>query len=414
VASAFVLLGLILIVGLMRGQSALIMIASLLLVSLGAFSWWSRTAGTSLRYERACVPARIFPGERTHYVVQLSNDKMLPLPWVRVEEHLPDVMVAEPPRETSNGDRPSDRPWQRARMVALGWHERLELRHAFTCTRRGEYRIGPTNIETGDPLGLFPVHIQVPETLSLLVYPRTAAVSGLLSVSAAPFGTMGAKPPALEDPARFAGLRDYQPGDPRRWVDWKASARRLKLQTRVFTPTTVSTRIVALNVQTMPFTWQGYDAARLEAAIGVAASLIRDSILADEPVGLAANSSGVGMEDFQVFLRPNRRPSQLEDALAALARLSPLPTMAFGSMLRRIAANFPYGASLLAVTPYIDEAIADDLSRAAHSGHAVSLVLVETEIPPYLDPKIHAVSLPEVEFEEPTLGETQASHAGTS
>lgn len=413
-ASVFILLGLLLVVGLMRGQSALIMIASLLLVSVGAFSWWSRMAGRALRYERACVPPRIFPGERTHYVVRLSNDQMLPLPWVRIEEHLPDVLVAERTSESANGAKPSDRPWQRSRMVALGWHERLELRQAFTCTKRGEYRIGPTNIETGDPLGLFPVHIQVPETLSLLVYPRTAVARDLLSESAAPFGTIGARPPALEDPARFAGLRDYQPGDPRRWVDWKASARRLKLQTRVFTPTTVSTRIVALNVQTMPFTWQGYDAKRLEAAIGVAASLIRDSILADQPVGLAANSSGVGMEDFQVFLRPNRRPSQLEDALAALARLSPLPTMAFGSMLRRIAANFPYGASLLAVTPYIDEPIADDLSRMAHSGHTVSLVLVETEIPPYLDPKIHAVSLPEVEFEEPSLHETRSSYAAPS
>lgn len=406
-ASIFILLGLLLIVGLMRGQSALIMIASLLLVSVGAFSWWSRTAGRSLRYARACIPSRVFPGERTHYVVQLSNDTMLPLPWVRVEEHLPDALVPDRTGGLPDGDGGSDRPWQRSRMVALGWHERLELKQAFTCSQRGEYRIGPTNIETGDPLGLFPVYIQVPETPSLLVYPRLAVVSGLLSESAAPFGTIRAQPPALEDPARFAGLRDYRPGDPRRWVDWKASARRLKLQTRVFTPTTVSTRIVALNVQTMPFTWQGYDAERLEAAIGVAAALVRDSILADQPVGLAANSSGIGMEDFQVFLRPNRRPSQLEDALAALARLSPLPTMAFGSMLRRIAANFPYGASLIAVTPYMDEDIGEDLSRMAHSGHVVTLVLVKTEIPPYLDSKIRPLSLQEVAFEDPTIHNTQ-------
>lgn len=398
-ASVFIILGLLLVVGLMRGQSALIMISSLLLVSVAAFSWWSRVAGQALRYERGFSPSRIFPGERTDYIVQLSNARMLPIPWVRIDEHVPDALQAP---TTQGNDGRADAPlWQRSRMVALGWHERLELRQPFTCLQRGEYRVGPTNIETGDPLGLFPIHIQVPETMSLLVYPRPAVVGNLLSESAAPFGTAGARPPALEDPARFAGLRDYQPGDPRRWVDWKASARRLKLQTRVFTPTTVSTRIVALNVQTMPFTWQGYDAERLEKAIGVSASLVRDSILADQPVGLAANSSGVGMEDFQVFLRPNRRPAQLEDALAALARLSPLPTMAYGSMLRRVAANFPYGASLIAVTSYFDDAIGDDLSRMAHAGHTVSLVLVEAPIPDDLDPAIRAVSVTDVLFEEP-------------
>ena len=408
--SILALLGLLLIVGLMRQQSALIMISSVLIVSVGAFSWWSRTASRRLRYARSFAPPRIFPGERTDYVVKLSNEKLLPLPWVRIEEHLPDALIpstADAPPQSKAPPQSNDQPggaatsyWRRHRIVALGWHEELEIRHPFTCMKRGEYRVGPTDIETGDPLGLFPVYTQIPETSSLIVYPRPASISEIINDSASPFGTTSAQPPALEDPARFAGLRDYQPGDPRRWVDWKASARRLKLQTRVFTPTTLSTRIVALNVQTMPFTWQGYDAELLEGAIGITTSLVRDSILGGDPVGLACNSCGVGMEDFQVFLRPNRRPTQLEDALTALARLSPLPTMAFGSMLRRIAANFPYGASLVAVTAYLDELIAEDLAVLAHSGHAVSLVVAGGELPMYVDKRIRVFHFPHVEFEE--------------
>ena len=399
-ASLIILLVLVLGVGIIRGQSALIMLASLLIVSAVGFSWWSRLATTGLRYRRYFDPPRIFPGEPSDYVVEITNQKTLPLPWVRIEERLPSSFVPMRRQGPATRREPGGDGWRSRRTIALGWHERLELRHPFTCSQRGDYRAGPTNIETGDPLALFPVHMQVPESRGLLVYPRMAALEPLAAESRAPFGTVNARPPALEDPARFAGIRDYQPGDPRRWVDWKASARRMKLQTRVFAPTTWSTRIVALNVQTMAFTWQGYDAERLEAAIGIAATLVRDSILAGHLVGLAANSSGAEMEEFQVYLRPNRRPSQLEDALAALAKLSPIPTMGFGAMLRRIAANYPYGASLLAVTSYLDEDMLGDLSAMAHRQHAVSLVLVGIPPPVDLDPRIQTIFLDEVAFED--------------
>jgi uncharacterized protein (DUF58 family) len=214
-----------------------------------------------------------------------------------------------------------------------------------------------------------------------------------------PFGSTNARPPALEDPARFAGIRDYQPGDPRRWVDWKASARRLKLQTRVYAPTTQPTVIVALNVQTMAFTWQGYDAERLEAAIGVAAASIRDGLATRQAVGLAVNASGAGMEEFQVFLRPNRRPSQLDDALGLLARLSPLPTMAFGSFIRQVAATVPYGASLLAITSYLDEEGVNDLALLALRGHAVTLCFLGPELPVIVPREVRTVVMPQVVFE---------------
>lgn len=385
------LLAFVLVIGVVRGQSALIMLSSLLIVATLAFGFWSRRAAGGLTYRRYFDPPRIFPGEETEYVVELTNGKWLPLPWARIEEHMPSAVIPAGDATVRGEDG-----WQRRRTLSLGWHERVVLRQRFTCRQRGDYVVGPTDIETGDPLGLFPVHVRVPETRALVVYPRLASVPPIYLASRFPFGTSSARPPALEDPMRFAGLRDYRPGDPRRWVDWKASARRMSLQTRVFAPTTLNTVIVGLNVQTMAFAWQGYNQPRLEAAIGVAGALVRDAIAAAQPVGLAANSSGAGMEEFQVYLRPNRRPSQLEDALGLLARLSPLPTMAFGAFLRRIAATFPYGASLIAVTGFLDQLTADDLSALVRRGHAVILVFLGDVLEAEVDERIQAVLLPDV------------------
>jgi len=105
------------------------------------------------------------------------------------------------------------------------------------------------------------------------------------------------------------------------------------------------------------------------------------------------------MEEFQVYVRPSRRPGQLEDALAALATIAPIPTVPFGTFLERIAANFPYGASLVAVTAFLDEDTAHDLARLTERGHAISLIFLGEEPPVRVDPRIGVRLLPEVRLE---------------
>jgi uncharacterized protein (DUF58 family) len=402
-----------------RGQASIIMLVSLLLATTVGLRFWSRRATDGLSYQRSFEPPRIFPGEQTTYVVEMKNEKILPLPWVRIDEHLPTAIT--PVTNGTSGPPANDgmprsirklhiwgeEGWQRRRSVSLGRNERLVLRQRFTCLQRGSYVVGPTDIETGDPLGMFPVRLRAKETRELVVYPRMAVIPPIEILSRFPFGSTAARPPALEDPARFAGIRDYQAGDPRRWVDWKASARRLKLQTRVFAPTTQPTVIIALNVQTMQYTWQGYDSERLEAAIAVAAACVREALEHRQAVGLAVNTSGTGMEDFQVFLRPNRRPSQLEDALGLLAQLSPLPTMAFGAYVHHVASNVPYGASLLAVTSYLDDETIESLALLAHRGHAVTLCFLGETLPVPVPREIRVVLIPRVEL-EPLASETLA------
>jgi uncharacterized protein (DUF58 family) len=160
-----------------------------------AFGFWSRRALRGLTYRRFFDPPRIFPGEEAEYVVEITNGKWLPVPWARIEERVPSALVPV-------GDRAvrGEEGWQRRRSVSLGWHERLVLRQRFTCRQRGDYLIGPTDIETGDPLGLFPVHLRVPETRALIVYPRLAAVPRIHLASRFPFGTTAARPPGLGTP----------------------------------------------------------------------------------------------------------------------------------------------------------------------------------------------------------------------
>src|ERR1051325_9834446 len=84
-----VLLVIVFSVGVIRGQASLIMLVSLLLATTVGLRLWSRRATAELTYARSFDPPRIFPGEQTTYVVEMRNLKRLPLPWVRLDEHLP-------------------------------------------------------------------------------------------------------------------------------------------------------------------------------------------------------------------------------------------------------------------------------------------------------------------------------------
>ena len=193
-AAIVVLLSFGLLLGILRMQGALIMLCSLLLVTAAGSTFWSRRAIRSVSYERRFEPPRIFPGEETDYVVEITNHKLLPLPWLRINEHLPSSVVPLRGGPLVAGEE----GWERHRTVSLGWHERLILRQRFTCARRGNYVIGPTDIETGDPMGFFPTELRIPESHALLVYPRVALLGPSAVISRFPFGATNARPPTLE------------------------------------------------------------------------------------------------------------------------------------------------------------------------------------------------------------------------
>jgi uncharacterized protein (DUF58 family) len=173
----------------------------------------------------------------------------------------------------------------------------------------------------------------------------------------------------------------------------------------VFTPTTLDSVVVALNAQTMEHAWQGYDVNLFEQAVSVAATLVERTCDSGHPVGLAVNGSGTDTQDFQIFLPPNRRPAQLEDALALLAQLAPLPTLAFPAFLRRIAANFPYGTGLIVVTAYLDDALADTFETLTHWGHRISVVFVGTDVPTELTPRVRIITTGAVTSPPPPAAE---------
>ena len=83
-------------------------------------------------------------------------------------------------------------------------------------------------------------------------------------------GTRRARQGLQEDPALFAGVRPFQPGDSRRRLHWRATARVGQPVSKKFEPSTIRETLIALDVQTTDAAYWVMVFSRARANSGVA------------------------------------------------------------------------------------------------------------------------------------------------
>ncbi|WP_394215658.1 DUF58 domain-containing protein [Brachybacterium vulturis] len=129
------------------------------------------------------------------------------------------------------------------RLAADAEHEEL---FAVPTTRRAVLVVGPVRSVRDDPLSLMRRQVTWAKEQELFVHPRTVrldeAASGFLrDLEGTPSSDLSSSDIA------FHALRDYAPGDDRRHVHWRTTARTGKLMVRQFEETRRSHVVVALD-----------------------------------------------------------------------------------------------------------------------------------------------------------------------
>ncbi|WOH20028.1 DUF58 domain-containing protein [Paenarthrobacter sp. GOM3] len=156
------------------------------------------------------------------------------------------------------------------RMKPAQVHEDL---FTIPTARRAVIVVGPVRSVRADPLHLLRRRVLWTEPVDLFVHPRTVS----LGSSAAGFIRDLEGMPTTElssADVSFHALRDYVPGDDRRHIHWKTTARTNKLMVRQFEETRRAHLAIALSINT-----DEYDSeAEFEMAISVAASIGRQAI----------------------------------------------------------------------------------------------------------------------------------------
>ncbi len=109
------------------------------------------------------------------------------------------------------------------------------LEYAYRPARRGRAEFGRVRLWLTSPLGLWSLCRYAGEAASVPVYPDFSLISADLEARYTRTRTLGQRLQARSgEGLEFHQLRDYQPGDSPRRIDWKATARRRQLISREY------------------------------------------------------------------------------------------------------------------------------------------------------------------------------------
>lgn len=359
------------LVAVLARQGALTAMLVFVLLAAGAGALWTRFAFAGFSYRRRFTRDQILWGEETTLEIEVQNRKLLPIPWLEAADEVPLAL------SFLKGHVEPHHKARRGRIInrfSLRWFERVVKRYPVIGRRRGYYTLDRAVIRAGDLFGLAEKEIEVNTATTLVVLPKIVSLADLGLPMEAPFGDAAGGEPFFEDPSRFAGSREYGPGDPFNRIHWAATARTGHLHVKCFEPSTAPSIAIFLDVNTSPRLWDGYNPAWLELAVTAAASVSYHYDEAGYAVGLYTNGDSLN-------LPPRRNPEQLGSLLGRLARVMPLTPKLISDVMEETRGTLPWGATVVLITAVLDENVLAQLTAYRDQGHRPHILHIGDEPP---------------------------------
>lgn len=168
-------------------------------------------------------------------------------------------------------------------LPSLASGETHEELFVLPTERRAVIPVGPATSVRGDPIGLLRRSVVWTEPVPLIVHPRTVALPNL---GAGFFRDLEGQTTTDPSPAdlAFHTMREYEPGDDRRFVHWLTTARVGRLMVRQFTDTRRAHLAVLLDGNRRAYA----EDEEFEVAVSAAGSLGLRAFRDDQEVTMVA------------------------------------------------------------------------------------------------------------------------------
>ena len=294
--------GVLLFIALLHGQRDLIVLSLLVLGLVFGARLWTRISLSGIKTHSAVNKEKVFPGEKFTLRINTENKKFLPV-WLQMQ-----VPV-------TGSVHPSSGETTLAKEDSLWWYQRATFEWELTAKRRGMHQLGPPHILAGDLFAFFSREKKEEAFHQIIVYPRIVPLKSFPLPRRDFFGVPGAKSP-VHDPIYILGTRDYQHGQPAKYIHWKASARHHRLQEKVFEPTEQEKILLVVDVNQFASLKVEEE---FEKTLEIVASLAVRMDKRGYALGLVTNGAVVGGGPAMVPMARNRQ--QLPAILEVLARL---------------------------------------------------------------------------------------------
>lgn len=305
-------------------------------VAIGLQGWgYRKLARRRLSYKRSFSKDKVFAGEQIEMVEEIQNDKLLPLPWVRLESMMPSALRYQ---AQSNLDIHAGEQLQNHKsLFVMKPYSRIVRKHRITCMKRGVHRLDSVTLTAGDLFGITETYHRMKLGLEVVVFPRLLPIDQIPFSNKSWIGDITVRRWILDDPFWKTGARPYAAGDSLRSVHWKASARTNQLQVHQNDYTADRKLQLLVNVQTSESMWNKVTFPEtVERALSYAASIAALTIEQGVPTGFSCNAWMEGnSRGTAVQLAPAAGPQQLQTMLELMAHIEMEMTTSIHAVLEQ-------------------------------------------------------------------------------
>jgi len=238
--------------------------------------------------------------------------------------------------------------------------------------RRGSFPLGPTQISSGDPFGLFSNQIIFSPDTSLLVLPSYIKLDVFPLLQGALPGGRALRTKTLEATPFAAGVREYVPGDAMRMIHWPSSVRRDRLMVKEFDQDPQSDLWILLDGQRSAnfltpelkstaridrfWIWKHRSQVALpldtfEYGVSCAASIADFALRAGKSVGLACSGSPAS------FLPAEKGTRQSKKVLETLAFANSMGITPLLDLVEAQSTHTPRGSTVIVISARSDDQI---------------------------------------------------------
>jgi uncharacterized protein (DUF58 family) len=240
---------------------------------------------------------------------------------------------------------------------------------------RGQFRIDPMVVRTGDPFGLFESVATVGPGAGVLVYPPVEQLPGWRLPPGQIEGATVHQEPGSHLTPLVTSVRPYTPGDAFNRIHWRSSARHQDLQVKEFDIERSADLWIFLDLDRAHHSGAGQQAT-IETAVRVAAALSAHAL---------ADGRGVGMEAIglrRAVIADDRGARQQQKIMGLLAVAQAEGSAPLAEMLVEGVTRLRRGTLPLVVTPSLDRSWVKPLATLGGAG--------VTPVACVLDPLAHA------------------------
>ena len=319
---------------------------SLLLVVM---AWaWTHWVARRITLERSSRELRANVGDVFEESYRFMNQSILPAPWIEIVNKTTLHLAAG------------------SRLYTLVMGGQLRSYTARTwLTQRGSFKLGPTQVTTGDPFGFFTARQVFQPHETLIVFPMIHEVKTFPSPPGLLPGGQVIRQKSSDITPHAAGVREYVHGDAMKRIHWPTSVRRNRLMVKEFEQDPQAEIWIYLDSQETihhqrPFQQQELQPhnllfgrrpklklppSTLEYSVSIAASLAHYYIRQRRAVGYV--SAG---QTFTI-LPAERSERQEAKILETLAFVEANGTLSIAGLVSMQASLLPQGSSVILVTP---------------------------------------------------------------